>query len=120
MAGFKSFLKTFGMDAVKVAESFLGAPKVIVQELAQGNSDIKALFDLVKQAETIANALKLPSPAGSQKLAMIKPDLTAAISDVEILGGTKLGSIIKDETSFNEGISDLNDALVKILNACGD
>lgn len=120
MSGFTSFLKKFGLDAVKIAEGILGSPKVIIQELAQGNSDIKALFDTVKMSERMFAAAKVPGETGSMKLVAIQPDITAIISDVEVLAGTKIGSIIKDESAFNSGIVDLTNALVKILNACGD
>ena len=120
MSGFTSFLKKFGADAVKLAENLIGSPKVIVQDIAQGSSDFKSFFDLLKQSERIANTLKLASPAGSQKLAMIQPDVAAIIADVETLGAQKIGDIVKDQAAFNQGIQDLISAGVKILNACGD
>jgi hypothetical protein len=120
MSGFTSFLKKFGLDAVKIAENIMGAPTVVIQDLAQGGGDIKALFDLVKMSERMWAASSVTGQLGSQKIAAIQPDVTAIVSDVEVLAGTKIGSIIKDQASFNEGMVDLSNALVKILNACGD
>lgn len=119
MSTFTQFLKKFALDVLHVVEGVEGAPQVVVQDLAQGMSDIKSLFDLIKQSEGIAVVLKLPTPAGDQKLAMIRPDVLAIISDVEIVTGTRLGSIIKDQAEFNSGVDDLIGALVKITNACG-
>lgn len=117
---FVSFLKKFGLDAVKVGESLLGSPKVIVQDIAKDSSDLKAFFDAIKRAERIANTLKLPSPAGSQKLAMIQPDVAAMVGDVEILGSATIQDKVKDVAMLNEGIQEFISAGAKILNACGD
>jgi len=117
---FKSLLKTIGEDALKVVEAVESGPKVIIQEMSAGRSDITAFFDLIKQNERIWAAAKVPGLTGSQKLAGILPDLTAMIGDVEILVGTKISSKVKDQAEFNAGIHDLGNSLVRILNACGD
>lgn len=119
MSGFTSFLKKFGLDAIKVAENLIGGPKIVIQDMAQAGSDVKALIGLIKSAERMAAAMKLEK-SGSQKLAAVMPDAVAIMGDVEVLAGTKLNSIIKDQAEFNGGVQDLMSSLVKILNACGD
>ena len=56
---------------------------------------------------------------GSAKLAAITPEANGVLQDVEILGGTKLGSVIKDEPAFNDGVQEVLNGLVKCINACG-
>jgi hypothetical protein len=119
VSGFTDFLKKFGMDAVKVGEKLLGGPQVIVQELTQAGSDIKTLFDLIKRAERMVAAMKTAVP-GSDKMAAILPDATATIGDIEILVGTRIASIVKDQAEFNAGVQDTMQGLVRILKACGD
>jgi hypothetical protein len=118
---FKSFLKAFGEDVAKIASSVMGGTKVVIEQMNSIPavvSDIKALIDLIKKGEGMFAAAGL-AKSGPQKLMAIQPYTAAILSDVEVIGGTKLGSIIKDEAAFNQGVADLNTALVKILNSCG-
>jgi hypothetical protein len=93
--GFKSVLKMVGEEALKIAEGTVGGPKVIIQTIAQDATDVKSL-------------------------AAVTPYVSAMLGDVEVIAGTKLASLIKDQAEFNSGIQDLINATVKILNACGD
>jgi hypothetical protein len=125
MNAFVSFLKKFGLDAVKAVEAVVGAPKVIVQDVLRDSTDLKMLFNLVKTSEAMYAifAGKDPSvPAGSSgsaKLSAITPDALAIVGDIEVLAGTRLSSIIKDQAEFNGGVQDLISAIVRISNACG-
>ena len=119
--GFTSVLKTIGLDAVKAVEGVAGGPKVIVQSIAQSSTDLKTVIDMVKQSEKMyavfvgAGAVK----GGSAKLTAIAPDVASIIGDVEVLGGVKIASIVKDTAGFNAGVQQVISGLVACLNACG-
>lgn len=122
---FKSILKAIGEDSLKVVKALEGGPTVIVQEIQSAEqkvlakvTDLSTLVDLIKQAERMFAAAGLAS-SGSAKLAAITPMANGVIQDIEILGGTKLGAIIKDEPSFNDGVQMTLNGLVKCINACG-
>jgi hypothetical protein len=117
--GFKSVLKMVGEEALKIAEGTVGGPKVIIQTIAQDAADVKSLINLVKMGEGMWAAAGAQK-AGSQKLAAVTPYVSAMLGDVEVIAGTKLASLIKNQAEFNSGIQDLINATVKILNACGD
>jgi hypothetical protein len=119
MSGFTSFLKQFGLEVVKAAEGIIGSPKLIIQTIAQDSADVRSLINMVKMGEGMWAAAGIQK-AGSQKLAAVTPFVAAMVGDVEVIAGTKLASIIKDQTQFNSGVQDLISAMVKILNACGD
>jgi hypothetical protein len=119
MSGFTSFLKQFGLEVVKAAEGIIGSPKLIIQTIAQDSADVRSLINMVKMGEGMWAAAGVEK-AGSQKLAAVTPYVAAMVGDVEVIAGTKLASIIKDQTQFNSGVQDLISAMVKILNACGD
>jgi hypothetical protein len=119
MSGFTSFLKQFGLEVVKAAEGIIGSPKLIIQTIAQDSADVRSLINMVKMGEGMWAAAGAEK-AGSQKLAAVTPYVAAMVGDVEVMAGTKLVSIIKDQTQFNSGVQDLISAMVKILNACGD
>jgi hypothetical protein len=122
MAGFTSFLKKFGLDAVKAVEAVAGGPKVIIQDVENSSNDLKSIINLVKTSEAMY-AVFVKSPAGtsgSAKLAAIEPDVAAIIGDIEVVAGTKISSIIKDQAAFNTGVQSLISSVVSIMNACGD
>jgi hypothetical protein len=116
--GFKSVLKTVGEDVVKAAEGVVGSPKVIVESVTQDSTDIKTLFSIPKTVEGMFAASKI-AVTGDQKLAAAIPYVNSLVQDVEILGGSTIGSLIQNETEFNAGITALANAVVQILNACG-
>lgn len=119
MSGFTSVLKKFGLEVVKVAEVVSGESRIIIQTIARDVSDIRSLIDFIKMAEGMWAAAGVQK-AGSQKLTAITPYVAAMIGDVEVIAGTKLSTTIKDQGEFNSGVQDLINAMVKILNACGN
>lgn len=118
MSGFKSILKTVGEDVVKAAVGVIGEPKVLVESISQDSTDLKTLFNIYKTSEGMITAAN-GQATGSQKLAAATPYVSALVQDVEIIGGTKLGTLIKNEAAFNAGIVNLSNAIVQILNSCG-
>lgn len=118
---FTSILKTIGADSLKVIKAVEGGPTVIIQEgqaIAAKYTDLKTLIDAIKRSEQMFAAAGMAGNSEA-KLAAITPQINGLLQDIEILVGTKLGSIIKDEAAFNVAVQAIISDFVALLNACG-
>ena len=122
--GFKSILKAIGEDSLKIVRAVEGGPTVVIQDvraveqkIATAVTDLRTVVDLIKQAERMFTAAGMQSD-GPGKLAAITPEVNGVLRDIEVLGGTTLGSAIKDEPGFNEGVQTVINGLVKCINSC--
>ncbi len=130
-----SFLKKVGLEALKVAQ---GATTVIpllqpfaalipkaggtVQaDLSLAQDKLQTLFNLVQQAEQMfAAASSGASGLGSQKAAAVALYVPALLGQIELLGGARLTSKIKDQAKFNADCQRLAGVVADLMNDCGD
>ena len=136
MSGFTSFLKKLGQIALTVAQDASAAipilqpfqallPKSIQGPLTTVESVVtdkaQAMVNLSQQVEIMwAAATNGASGTGSAKVAAMTPAVSALFQDLEVVGGKKIGTIIKDPAKFNTAMATIAGAIGDALNACGD
>jgi hypothetical protein len=136
MSGFTSFLKKLGQTVLTIAEDASVAipilqpfqaflPKTVQGVLGKvGNvvaDKAQVMVDLSQQAEIMwAAATNGASGTGSAKIAAMTPLVSALFQDLELIGGKKIGSIIKDPAKFNAAMQTISGAIGDALNACGE
>ncbi len=136
MSGFTSFLKKLGQTVLTIAQdasvaipilqpfqSFL--PKKVQTVLGQVETVVtdkaQAMVNLSQQVETMwAVGTNGAAGTGSAKAAAMTPYVSAMFQDLEVIGGKKIGQIIKDPAKFNTAMQTISGAIGDALNACGE
>jgi hypothetical protein len=80
-----------------------------LQKLLNEVQDVQAMF--------AAGGIQMP---GSTKAAMLAPKISALFQDLEVLGGEKVGHIVKDPAKFNAAMAGIAGHIADALAACGD
>lgn len=136
MSGFTSFLKKLGQIVLKVSEDAAAVipilqplqmflPKnvqgVVTQVEGIVTDKLQATVNLSQQVEMMwAAATNGASGTGSAKVAAMTPYVSALFQDLELIGGKKVGAVIKDPAAFNKAMATISGAIGDALNACGD
>jgi hypothetical protein len=118
-----NFLKKLGSIVIKIIGMWAGFAPLVQANASSSPTATKVIgevtqaFGVITTAEQMFTAAygantKLPS----QKLAAAKPFIAQLIQGTELLTGKKP----KDETMFEQGVSDFTSALVTILNSYGE
>lgn len=136
MGGFTSFLKKLGQIVLTVAQDaaavipILQPFQMLLPKSVQGTvtaiegvvtDKLQAVVNLSQQVEVMyAAATSGASGTGSAKVAAMTPYVSAMFQDLEVIGGKKVGQIIKDPAKFNAAMAAISGAVGDALNACGD
>jgi hypothetical protein len=136
MSGFTSFLKKLGQTVLTIAQDASVAipilqpfqmflPKSVQGPLATVEGVVtdkaQAMVNLSQQVEIMwAAGTGGASGTGSAKVAAMTPGISALFQDLEVIGGKKIGQIIKDPAKFNAAMEKISGAIGDALNACGD
>ncbi len=136
MSGFTSFLKKLGQITLTIAEDASAAIPILqpfqmlLPKSVQGplttiegvvTDKAQAMVNLSQQVEVMwAAATNGAAGTGSAKVAAMTPAVSALFQDLEVIGGKKIGSIIKDPAKFNTAMQTISGAIGDALNACGD
>lgn len=118
-----NFLKKLGSIALKIIGLWAGFSPLVSSSVSSSPTgtkvvgEITQVFGVVTTVEQMFTAAygpdhKLPS----EKLSAASPFLAQIVQKTDLLIGKKP----KDEAKFAEGITDLNNSLVKILNSYGE
>lgn len=117
------FLSSLGKIVMKIIGLWTGfAPLIQANASSNGTAtkvvgEITQGFGIVTTVEQMFSAAYGPdTKLPSQKLAAAKPFIAQLIQKTDLLVNKK----VKDETMFEDGTTDLTNALVKILNSYGE
>lgn len=119
---FVSLMDTIESDVMKGLKLAGGGSTVIVQAggaVAQGVTDIKALFNLfvtIRGALAASKAEVTPD----QKIAAVAPSFSTTFQDVELIAGNKITNLIKDQAKFEVGIQQITQGFETVLQSCGE
>ena len=133
---FTSFLKKLGSTVLTIAQDASVAipilqpfqallPKKVQNALGQVETIVtdkaQAMVNLSQQMEIMyAAATNGASGTGSAKAKAMTPYVSAMFQDLELIGGKKIGQVIKDPAAFNAAMQRISGDIGDALNACGD
>ncbi len=136
MSGFTSFLKKLGETVLTIAQDAAVAIPILqpfqallpqkVQNVLGGVENVitdkaQAMVNLSQQVEVMyAASTNGTVGSGSAKVAAMTPYVSAMFQELEVIGGKKIGSIIKDPAKFNAAMQTISGAIGDALNACGE
>jgi len=136
MGGFTSFLKKLGQIALTVTTDaaavipILQPLQMFLPKNVQGvvttvegvvTDKLQAITNIVQQIEVMKAAeTGAASGTGSAKAAAITPYISGMFQAIELIGGKKVGQVIKDPAKFNDAMTRLGGCIADALNACGD
>src|SRR5229473_8039549 len=136
MGGFTSFLKKLGQLVLKIAEDASAVipilqpfqmflPKNVQATVTNAENlvtdKLQAAVNLSQQVEVMYTASSNGAAGtGSEKVAAMTPYVSALFQDLELIGGKKVGQVIKDPATFNAAMATISGAIGDALNACGD
>jgi hypothetical protein len=124
LMSFTSFLKTFAADLLKgisIASAVAQGVDPLIKasnpaaasKIETAVSELGTIGNLATIAETMAQAITT-APAGPQKLAAVLPYVSTLIQNSELLSGKQ----IADEAGFQNGVTQVINGVVAILNSC--
>lgn len=113
------FLKTVGKVVATSANIAFGVGPILSQEIPQSgkvvtkvSSELQDIAGVVEQAEVMAAAIGA-GLTGPQKLQAVTPLVTQIVLRSSLISNKK----IENPTLFQEGVQDITNGIVKILNS---